>query len=84
MLGGVYTTTLLYEYGDFSVRFHTEEMQRLHVVVLSAEVNYARGMWACRFLASTRSSARCAVAMQLRVDRRRSNAFVNLSCEYES
>ena len=27
----------------------TEEMQRLHVVVLSAEVNYARGMWACRF-----------------------------------
>ena len=53
MLGGVYTTTLLYEYGDFSVRFHTEEMQRLHVVVLSAEVNYARGMWACRFLAST-------------------------------
>ena len=27
----------------------TEEMQRLHVVVLSAEVNYTRGMWACRF-----------------------------------
>ena len=27
----------------------TEEMQRLHVVVLSAEVNYACGMWACRF-----------------------------------
>ena len=36
---------LLYEYGDFSVR----EMQRLHIVVLSAEVNYARGMWACHF-----------------------------------
>ena len=27
----------------------TEEMQRLHIVVLSAEVNYARGMWACHF-----------------------------------
>ena len=27
----------------------TEEMQRLHVVVLSAEVNYARGMWVCCF-----------------------------------
>ena len=27
----------------------TEEMQRLHVVVLSAEVNYAREMWACHF-----------------------------------
>ena len=26
-----------------------EEMQRLHVVVLSAEVNYGQGMWACRF-----------------------------------
>ena len=26
-----------------------EEMQCLHVVVLSAEVNYAHGMWACRF-----------------------------------
>ena len=27
----------------------TEEMQRLHIVVLSAEVNYAHGMWACHF-----------------------------------
>ena len=27
----------------------TEEMQHLHEVVLSAEVSYARGMWACRF-----------------------------------
>ena len=30
----------------------TEEVQRLHkviFVVLSVEVNYARGMWACRF-----------------------------------
>ena len=27
----------------------TEEMQRLHVVVLSAEVNYACGMWVFRF-----------------------------------
>ena len=28
----------------------------IHEVVLSAEVNYARGMWACRF-ASTRASS---------------------------
>ena len=27
----------------------TKEMQHLHVVVLSAKVNYARGMWACHF-----------------------------------
>ena len=31
----------------------TEDVQHLHkvifFVVLSAEVNYARGMWACRF-----------------------------------
>ena len=27
----------------------TEEMQRLHVVVLSAELNYARGMQAFHF-----------------------------------
>ena len=27
----------------------TEEMQCLHIVVLSVEVNYARGMWACCF-----------------------------------
>ena len=46
--GAVYTTPLLYEYGDFSVLF-TEEMQRLHIVVLSVEVNYAHGMWACHF-----------------------------------
>ena len=39
----------------------TEEMQRLHEVVLLAEVNYVRGMWACHFLANTRSSAQCAV-----------------------
>ena len=39
-----------------SVFVFTEEMQRLHIVVLSAEVNYARGMWA-----STQSSAQCAV-----------------------
>ena len=27
----------------------TEEMQRLHKLVLSAEVHYAHGMWMCRF-----------------------------------
>ena len=32
-----------------SVFIFTEEMQCLHIVVLSAEVNYAHGMWACYF-----------------------------------
>ena len=27
----------------------TKEMQRLHEVILLAEVNYTRGMWACHF-----------------------------------
>ena len=27
----------------------TEEVQHLHVVVLSVEVNYACGMWTCCF-----------------------------------
>ena len=52
MLGGVYTTTLLYVSTVTLVFVFTQKRCSVYtykVVVLSAEVNYARGMWACRF-----------------------------------
>ena len=62
----------------------TEEMQCLHEVLLSAEVNYAHGMWVCCFWQALGSSARCTVENATSCfDRRRSRAFANLSCEYE-
>ena len=61
----------------------TEGMQHLHVVVLSAEVNYAHGMWACCFWQALKVQHDALQKMQLRVDRHRSKAFANLSCEYE-
>ena len=49
--GGVYTTMLVMNTVTLVFVF-TAEVQHLHevvFVVLSTEVNYARGMWACHF-----------------------------------
>ena len=50
----------------------TEGVQHLHeviFVVLSAEVNYACGMWACHFLAGLVVQHDVLYKMHLRVDR---------------
>ena len=48
-LGGVYTTTL-YEYSDFSDRFHPKDAAFTRSHFISGSLyDYARGMWACRF-----------------------------------
>ena len=48
-VGGVYKTLhVSYDYGDFSICFHLRDAAFTQSS-LSAQVNYAHGMWACHF-----------------------------------